>query len=96
MSPYCMYCTVCKDNFNSLLEWNAHLPEINHQRRAKLQCRKWTAVNKECVVVVFGSCPVEDCGLVTLLSSVIGGGFVTDFIYWKKKPNIGLLQFESR
>lgn len=76
---------------------------------------------KECALVTFFSCPVNEgneeeddddgggSNLVVLLwkylkrtvdgNAIPGGGsplLITDFVWWKERPTMAVLQFESR
>lgn len=118
MPPYLLHCTVCFKKFGERKKWTEHLFQEDHQKKARCECGKWEETKKECALVTFVSCPVNqgineeegDGGSSNLgvllrkyLENLEGGLSVinlslpmTDFIWWRERPTIAILQFESR
>lgn len=101
---YLQTCSVCKGVFWRTCDWLKHLSQDTHQKLARKQrLDKWNSKLRKCCLVVYTSERLtngiaED--IVDYFTGTINGGssiaMVTDFVWWEDRPQIGILQFDSR
>ncbi len=100
-SAYLQACSVCKAEFFGETEWLKHLVQKDHQSLARNEClEKWDRKTRKSCIIIFTKVPITDSNAgkcVNYFSNKINKGIiVSDFVWWEDRPQVGILQFESK
>lgn len=96
MAVYSLKCTVCTEQFTRGQDWLKHLTEDNHQNLARKQWATEDQVRERCLVV-FTTYSLTREGADKMIHYFSNQTtFVSDFVWWKDRPRIAIVQFESR
>jgi len=111
---YSLYCTLCKTSFHCRSTWLTHLYQQVHQNKARKEFLWWDAEvdklhngkeKRECTVVMFSSCSLNNSILESLLFKLNCNDnddkmlniLVTDLVWWpEERDRFACFQLESR
>lgn len=111
MPALSLYCSVCEDEFLDKETWLEHLVTSVHQKPARVgSCGSWEDSVKASVLVAFSNQKFSSKKFSLSFLKQLGNkgrgdaeangkvkewGVVSDFVWWKTKPQMGFIQFEN-